>query len=219
MKRFLLTTGLALVLATPVALAQTGGQGAPGAGGDAPASPVAPNSNTRPNGTPVIPEIVPGTVQSPAIGMGSAMKVDTQTFVQKAAMSNQFKIQTSELAVSKAQNDEVKSVARDMIKELQDTGRKLKTALDASRKDRDMSTASVLDARHQQIIENLGKVSGAEFDRLYIEAQINAHREAVDLFRAYSQTGDDSDLKSFASQTLPALERHLKQIQAITLRS
>ena len=39
------------------------------------------------------------------------------------------------------------------------------------------------------------------------------HREDVNEFRTESTTGDDPDVKAFASKTLPTLEDHLKMAQ------
>jgi putative membrane protein len=44
---------------------------------------------------------------------------------------------------------------------------------------------------------------------------MQAHLLAVDLFRNYSQAGDDPQLKQWASATLPTLQRHLQKVQAL----
>jgi putative membrane protein len=55
----------------------------------------------------------------------------------------------------------------------------------------------------------LRNASGAEFDALYSQQQMQAHLLAVDLFRNYAQADDDVQLKRWASATLPALRQHL----------
>jgi putative membrane protein len=47
--------------------------------------------------------------------------------------------------------------------------------------------------------------------------QADAHKEAVALFSAYANSGDDPALKEFAKATLPVLqmhEKHVKDLQA-----
>ena len=39
--------------------------------------------------------------------------------------------------------------------------------------------------------------------------QLQAHQQAAMLFTSESQSGKDADLKKFASDTLPTLQRHL----------
>ena len=41
------------------------------------------------------------------------------------------------------------------------------------------------------------------------------HQAAVDLFRAYAQSGDNAELKQWASRTLPSLEEHLREAQQL----
>jgi putative membrane protein len=60
--------------------------------------------------------------------------------------------------------------------------------------------------------EALQKLNGPAFDQKYIEGQRTAHKEAVALFSNESKEGKDSELKSFAGQTLPTLQDHLKMI-------
>lgn len=55
------------------------------------------------------------------------------------------------------------------------------------------------------------------FDKSYVNNQVAAHEKAVELFKKEAASGDKPDLKAFAGETLPALEKHLehaKQLQA-----
>ena len=56
----------------------------------------------------------------------------------------------------------------------------------------------------EAIRERLDKMQGDAFDRDYIRSQVTAHQETVQLFEYEIGTGQDSQLKNFASQTLPA---------------
>jgi putative membrane protein len=65
--------------------------------------------------------------------------------------------------------------------------------------------------------ERLSKLSGAEFDREYIDAMLNAHQKAVDAVEEKATDGDNAEVKQWAASTLPTLKQHLeraKQIQA-----
>jgi putative membrane protein len=70
-----------------------------------------------------------------------------------------------------------------------------------------------LDSKHTEMLQKIRSAEGARFDRAYIDAQVAAHKEAVNLFRDYSQNGDNANLKNFAQTTLPTLEDHLQQIE------
>lgn len=75
--------------------------------------------------------------------------------------------------------------------------------------------AQGLDAEHQQMMQQLQNARGTEFDRLFMQMQVQAHQKAVDMFTGYSQNGDNAELKRWAAQTLPDLQRHLQQAQQI----
>ena len=65
-----------------------------------------------------------------------------------------------------------------------------------------------------------GKVAplnnSGQFDQDYVQAQLQAHQDAVALFTAYSRNGDNPALKSFAAKTLPTLKHHLTQVEALS---
>ena len=44
---------------------------------------------------------------------------------------------------------------------------------------------------------------------------VKDHRKDVSYFRRESRTAEDPDIKTFATQTLPTLEGHLKQAESI----
>ncbi len=161
-----------------------------------------------------------------AAGAGAAPDTTTQRaagslsasmFAQKAAMSNQFEIESSQLAGEKARSADIKSFARMMVDDHTRAGEAFRTALRGSNAVQDMPTASMnqLDPPHRQLIGDLQRAEGLEFDRLYVEMQVKAHEEAVAMFRSYSETGDDPKLKAFAAGTLPTLEKHLEHARRL----
>ncbi len=60
----------------------------------------------------------------------------------------------------------------------------------------------------------LAKLSGAAFDRAYMQEMLNDHRKDVSDFRKESQSGKDPDVKAWAAKTLPTLEEHLQMAQS-----
>lgn len=75
--------------------------------------------------------------------------------------------------------------------------------------------AEGMDSEHQQLMQRLQAARGAEFDRMYMQQQVQAHQEAVDMFTSYSQHGDNAQLKQWAAKTLPSLQQHLQRAQQI----
>ena len=65
------------------------------------------------------------------------------------------------------------------------------------------------------MLDELNAKSGKDFDQAYDRMQVKAHREAVALFEAYSKSGEDSELKTWAGKTLPHLREHLNMAEML----
>jgi putative membrane protein len=150
-----------------------------------------------------------------AANFAFADNLTRERFVTKASIANQFEIQSSRLALDKAQNQEVKSYAQQMVDDHTKTGEKLNEILSSS--GAGLKPAEELDSKHQKLMDKLETASDKDFDREYIRIQTDAHKEAVNLFSTYSISGKDSVLKSFAANTLPTLEQHLERVQSLNV--
>lgn len=136
--------------------------------------------------------------------------VSDATFVKKAATSDMYEIQASQLAQSKASSADVKTFASKMIADHTKTSDQLKSI--ASSKP-GMAPPLAMDAAHRALIAKLKAASGSAFDKAYVQQQVDAHQKAVMLFTAESNNGKDVGLKDFASQSLPTLQQHLTMAQ------
>ena len=146
----------------------------------------------------------------------SQLKSADQDFVKKATIGGLFEVESSELAQDKGQSAEVKEFAAQMIK---DHG-KANKELGSLAGDLNAQQPSQLDSKHQQALQKLESVAeGAEFDRAYIQAQRDAHREAVSLFQSYSKSGGNQQLTSWAQKTLPVLQEHQQHVQQLNVAS
>lgn len=63
--------------------------------------------------------------------------------------------------------------------------------------------------------DELAKKSGVDFDKAYLSAIIDDHKKTIKLFEKESKRGDDAELKSWATNTLPTLRHHLEMAQTI----
>jgi putative membrane protein len=136
---------------------------------------------------------------------------DATQFMTMAAMSDKFEIESSELALQKAESQEVKDFAQQMITDHTANTQKLIQTVEAG--GGNLEPPAALDEKHQAIIDQLNGLSGAEFDTAYIDAQVQAHADAVALMTSYSQGGDNEPLKQFAAQALPVIQGHYEMVQ------
>jgi putative membrane protein len=138
--------------------------------------------------------------------------VPTAEFVKKVAISDMLEIQSSELVASNADED-TKPFAEKMIKDHSETSKELKGLVQSGKVKAELPTS--LDAEHQKKLDDLKNLSGKALDSAYDKMQVDAHREAVDLFTKYSQTGDNADLKRWGAKTLPHLKEHLSMAEKL----
>ena len=136
----------------------------------------------------------------------------TPDFVQKAAMSDMYEIQAGKLAADKSQSDAVKQFGRQMVDAHSKTTEELTSIVKT--KNIKVDLPPKLDAKHQKLIDDLNSVSAQDFDKTYADQQVDAHKEAVDLFKKYASKGDP-DVKQFAEKTLPTIEHHLEDAKKL----
>jgi len=144
--------------------------------------------------------------------MQSAAKVSSadKSFVEKAAIGSMAEVQMGRLAQQKAGSDQVKQFGTRMVDDHSKANDDLKQV--ASHKG--ITLPSDLDAKHKNKMAKLEKLSGAQFDRAYMDDMVADHKEDVAEFQKQSSSGKDGDLKGFASKTLPTLQDHLKMAQS-----
>jgi putative membrane protein len=137
----------------------------------------------------------------------------TPDFVQKAAMSDMYEVQAGKLAAVKGQPDAVKQFGQQMVDAHTKTTEELTGIVKSKNIKVDLPTK--LDAKHQKLIDDLNSASAQDFDKTYANQQVDAHQEAVHLFKKYAAKGDDADVKQFAEKTLPTIEHHLDEAKKL----
>ena len=71
------------------------------------------------------------------------------------------------------------------------------------------------DQEHIALLQKLLTLKGREFDSLYIHSQVADHFEAVTLFQTAYDLGNNRELGTYITSTLPTLQQHLQHAQAL----
>ena len=151
------------------------------------------------------------------LSAGIGLSADTKTasgklssaeseFMTEAAQGGLMEVELGKLAQDKASNDKVKEFGKRME---QDHG-KAKSELQKIASDKGIQLSSELDKKHKSKVDKLAKLSGANFDRQYMQDMVSDHKEDIKKFQRESDKGKDVDVKTFASQALPTLKEHLQ---------
>jgi putative membrane protein len=89
--------------------------------------------------------------------------------------------------------------------------------LQALARSKGITMPSTLDSAHQRQLDELSDLSGATFDSKYHEMQVAAHDGAIELFEKTARDSTDSDVRAFATKTLPTLRKHRAALDDIQI--
>jgi len=132
-----------------------------------------------------------------------------QAFLKEAATGGLMEVELGKLATEKASSAEVKQFGQRMV----DDHGKANQQLSTIAQQKNVQVPTELTGKAKGDYDRLSKLSGEQFDRAYMQLMVRDHRKDVSDFRKQSTSAKDADVKSFASQTLPTLEDHLKMAE------
>ena len=136
-----------------------------------------------------------------------------QAFVNVAAASDRFEIESSNLAATAGQSAAIKSFAAQMVKAHTASTAKLKSTVASLNPPLTINDA--LSATQQQMLDGLKGKSGADFDAAYAAAQVAAHQATLDALNAYAASGDNAALQEMAKGLVPTVTAHLNMAKGL----
>jgi putative membrane protein len=148
----------------------------------------------------------------PALGFAadkSGLPASDKKFVIAAIEGGLAEVELGKLASERAANDAVKQFGKRMADDHGKAGDELKKIA----QDKGVTPPAELNAKHARLRDKLAKLSGAEFDRAYVNEMVKDHRSDVKEFQREADKAKNADVKSFASKTLPTLQDHLKMVE------
>ena len=201
MHRRVVLTGLAAAAATP-AFAQT----------------------QQPSPIPVTPQPAqnqPGAAAGGVFPGGQLGQPDVQ-HIQQTLAGGTVALQTSEIALQKAQNPKVKEFAqfeRDEQTTIAEVLRSLQepAATASGGAARAAATAPELPPDKAKMMEQLQQAkAGAEFDRLYVQGQLQGHQELLQIQERYIQSNSKNrELTNTAKLARGHIKEHIARLQDI----
>ena len=138
-------------------------------------------------------------------GSGKAAGADA-SFIKEAAQGGMIEVELGKAAQEKASNERVKEFGKRMEQDHSKANDDLKKIAS----DKGIQLPSGLDKQHQAKVDKLTKLSGANFDRQYMQAMVSDHKQDIKEFQNEANKGKNADVKNFASETLPTLKEHLQ---------
>jgi putative membrane protein len=155
---------------------------------------------------------------------------DVQNWVNEISMHNMAEIELGKLAQQKAANAQVKQYGEMMVRDHTMAGDELKQAVQG-----EIQLHEQMDEKHRDLAQKLQGLSGAEFDREYMNAMVDGHEEVKDLLddragdanrnsgsatatganTANNNARVETAVNQWAAKTLPKVEQHLQQAEQL----
>jgi putative membrane protein len=132
--------------------------------------------------------------------------------MQELARANLAEIATGKLAAGKAQGEEVRKFAQQMVDEhLRQFGELQKLA-------RAKGIELPKDAGEKRLLgtKKLEAAAAEEFDRLYLEQMVGNHQKVLKLAQTAAKRAQDPELKAAAQELVPQIRNQLEMAQRVS---
>ena len=131
-------------------------------------------------------------------------------FIEEQMEMGTMEIDLGKLAQERGSNPQVKEYGATMVRDHQFAAQELKqfaaaAGVSESKKDDD----------HADVHEDLAKLSGADFDRTYMDRMVEEHQKALDDIKKKAEKSDDADVKEWATRAIPKIQRHFDRAKEI----
>lgn len=144
-----------------------------------------------------------------ACGLGAVMTASAaesaKSFLKDAADDSRAEVQMSQLALQKAQRPEVKQFAQRMV----DDHTALNKQIEALAQKKNIKLSDSLPLTKKASYEKLSHTND-NFDKDFMDKNVSDHQDDFKKFSEEAKSGDDPDVKAFASEVLPKFQEHLK---------
>ena len=132
-------------------------------------------------------------------------------FILQAEKDNLQERVLGRMAQEQSQNDAVRDYGKTLVNDHNDA---LKKLVDLMNKN-GLQQPKGLPEERIEAVRKLQGLSGAAFDREFVNMMVKDHQKAVDEFRHVAATSQNPDVRDYAKNVLPTLEKHLKDAQEL----
>jgi putative membrane protein len=152
-----------------------------------------------------------GLVAAAAWASSASLAADkaSERFVRAAIEGNLAEIDVGKLAQDKGANDGVRNFGKVLVEDHSAANQKAIALANSL----GIKAPTAPTKKEKAEYDRLSKLNGAAFDSAFIKAMIEDHKKAIREFERVAKK--DGDVAQFAKDTLPTLEKHLKDAEAL----
>ena len=147
----------------------------------------------------------------PSFGQAGETATGDQAFVDTAAQTDMTEAHLGQLAADQAASQGVKDYAQMLVTDHTNDYKVLTAAATKA----GLTVPKGLDAKHEKMVAPFEKLHGKAFDHKYIQTMVAGHTAALEAYTKESKDGTNADIKAYATQTLPTLEKHRDAAKAL----
>lgn len=153
------------------------------------------------------------TAPGSSAGKSSAQNLSSadRKFMTKAAEDGLAEVQMGQLAEQKGATPEVKNFGRELVTDHSKANSQLQQVAGSL----GVTLPTQPTAHQKAAYDKLSKMSGAKFDSAFVNGQIKDHHRDIAAFQNEANHGSNPEVKNFAAQTIPVLQKHLETARKI----
>jgi putative membrane protein len=150
--------------------------------------------------------------QTAATGGSGAMGQAEQQWMQQTMAAGSAALQSSEFALQKAQDEDVKQFAKFEADEQRGIAEVLRSMMDPA------GTASAApaaaDQKHAAALQRLQQAAADAFDRAYLQMQLEGHRELLQIQESFLKAGSGNrEAANVAKLAAGRIREHIEVLQ------
>lgn len=143
-------------------------------------------------------------------GPATAKDPAGKTFITKAIQGNLAEVQMGQLAQERSQNSDVKAFGQQLVTDHKAANSKATAVAN----DMGVTPPEEPSKKQQADYEKLAKLPGDAFDKQFVRHMVMDHKKDISEYKADSKKKDPT--ASYASDSLPTLQKHLEMAQSLT---
>jgi putative membrane protein len=146
-------------------------------------------------------------------GAQLTLSEDDRDFIEEAAKGGHAEVAMGKSA-AESKNPAVSAFGKRMVEE---HGR-MNDELAALAKRKGVEPPASPDLGSQAKGAAMDVLPGKTFDSQYVSSQLDDHKETLELFQREAQEGQDPDLRAFAAEGVPIIQKHISQLEELQRR-
>lgn len=157
--------------------------------------------------------VICGSVFVGGLLLAQSTKVSAadRAFLKMAAESDMREAHLGQMAEAQASAETVKTFGKTLDQDHTESYRALEQVASSTAQ----SIPKGIDVARDKSIGQLMHSKGKSFDRDFVRHEIQDHEKAIAAFKREADKGENPQIKSYAQQTLPTLEKHLHQAESL----